>query len=141
MISVLAVGKIKNKGFEAACQEYLKRLTKYARVSLTVLKDKGIDKEGKDVLVKSEGSYLVALSPVGVEMSSMELSHFLQYNEEKKITFVIGSEEGLSKAVLSKANMVLSMSRMTFPHELARVMFLEQLYRAFTIIKGEKYHK
>lgn len=141
MITLLAVGKIKNKAYETACQEYLKRLQRYDKVQLVVLKDKGKEKEGKDILEKSEGSYLVALSPAGVEMSSIELSQFLQYNADRKIVFVIGSEEGLSTKVMEKAQLVLSMSRMTFPHELARVMFLEQLYRGFTILKGEKYHK
>ena len=141
MISLLAVGKMKNKAYAEACQEYLKRLQRYDKVNILILKDKGKEKEGKDILEKSEGAYLVALSPVGVEMSSIELSQFLQYNADRKIVFVIGSEEGLSTKVLEKAQLVLSMSRMTFPHELARVMFLEQLYRGFTILKGEKYHK
>lgn len=141
MITLLAVGKIKNKAYETACQEYLKRLQRYDKVLLNTLKDKGKEKEGKEILEKSEGSFLVALSPVGVEMSSIELSQFLQYNADRKIVFVIGSEEGLSTKVLEKAQLVLSISRMTFPHELARVMFLEQLYRGYTILKGEKYHK
>ncbi len=141
MITLIVVGKIKNRAYETACQEYLKRLQRYDKVLLNTVKDKGKEKEGKDILEKSEGSFLVALSPMGVEMSSIELSQFLQYNADRKIVFAIGSEEGLSTKVMEKAQLVLSMSRMIFPHELARVMFLEQLYRGFTILKGEKYHK
>lgn len=141
MITVIAVGKIKNKCYEDACQEYLKRLSRYDKVRLLVIKDKGVEKEGKEIIEKSEGTFLVALSPVGVEFSSLELSQFLKNCPHKNLTFVIGSEEGLSMSVLKKANMLLSLSRMTFPHELARVLLFEQMYRGYTIIKGEKYHK
>ncbi len=141
MIRIVAVGKIKNKAYEEACQEYLKRLSKYARVEMVVVKDKGVESEGETILNRCEGSFLIALSPEGVEMSSFEFSRFLQRSQEKKVTFAIGSEHSLSQEVLTKANLVFSLSRMTLPHELCRVVFLEQLYRAFTILKGMKYHK
>lgn len=141
MLALIAVGKLRNMAYEESCQEYLKRLSRYTRIAVVEIKDSIIEKEGKQMLEKSDGSYLVALSPMGKELSSVEFSQFLRNLQEKKIMFVIGSEEGLSQDVLQKANFVLSLSRMTLPHELCRVVFLEQLYRAFTIMKGEKYHK
>jgi len=103
-----------------------------------------VEKEGEDILkVAAETPALIALVPSGRTMESPAWAETLQKLSEtyQRVAFVIGGPNGLSEAVLKKSRLQLSLSPMTFPHELARVIFLEQLYRAFTILNHEKYHK
>ena len=157
-VTILAVGRLKDKFYEDAAREYLKRLGAYAKVSVVEVKacdlpedpsaaqiEAALQKEGRQLLDKLPPEALaVAMCIEGREYSSQELADFLSGSAVKgvsHIAFLIGGSYGLSQEVKARAKVRLSMSRMTFPHRLARVMLLEQLYRGFKIGRGEKYHK
>lgn len=148
MIKIICVGKIKEKYFTLAIEEYLKRLTKYTKLEIIELSDYNYDEtktvleEGKNILSKiSDKDYVVTLEIDGKKLSSVELSKFIDKNISKDITFVIGGSNGLSKDVLNRSNYALSFSDLTFPHQLFRIILLEQIYRSFKIINNESYHK
>lgn len=132
-------------------KEYLKRINRYASIELAEIKGvkgedrEAIKREGERILSRvQENSYLVALTERGRGFDSAEFSRWLEEMAVKGtsyITFIVGGAAGLDDSVLGKADMTLSLSPMTLPHQLARLVFIEQLYRAFTIIKGESYHK
>lgn len=138
-VTVICQGRLKEKYFAKACEEYIKRLNSYCQLDMIELLENG------DVLGKiPKGSYVTALCIEGRKLSSPELAEFLQARAmggDSRLCFLIGGSEGLSEAVKAAADFRLSMSDMTFPHHLARVMLLEQLYRAFSISAGAKYHK
>lgn len=155
---VLCVGKIKEKFYTNAIAEYLKRLGSYIDIKIIevedekdprILSEKGIEqtciKEGQRLLQKiQENDYVITLSINGKSYDSIEFSSMLkqmQSTQYKRIIFVIGGSNGLSKQVLSRANASLSFSKFTFPHQLMRVILLEQIYRAHKIIANEPYHK
>ena len=157
-ISVLAVGKIKEKYFTAAIAEYSKRLGRYCKLEVIEVQDEKTpdkapeaintqirEKEGERLLSNiREDSYVIALAIQGKELSSEQLADKisgLALNGKSHIVFVIGGSLGLSDAVLKRADYQLSFSPMTFPHQLMRVILLEQIYRAFKINAGEPYHK
>ncbi len=157
-IIILAVGKIKEKFFTDAIAEYSKRLSKYCSLELIEVADEKTpdgasraleeqirEKEGVRLLSKiKETSYVISLEIEGKMPDSRELSQMLQekmVQGESHLTFVIGGSLGLSKAVKRRADIALSFSRLTFPHQLMRVILLEQIYRSFRIMKGEPYHK
>lgn len=143
-IRIIAIGKIKERFTQEWTQELLKRIPKYCQIEVLEQKELGnIEDEAERILnqVKPE-DYLIALDIKGTSTSSEELASLMkQQLMQKNITFVIGSDKGISQKVLQKANYRLSLSRMTFTHQIARLLLIEQIYRAFTIIKGEKYHK
>lgn len=148
MIKIICVGKIKEKYFTLAIEEYLKRLTKYTQQEIIELPDYNYDEtktvleEGKNILSKiTNKDYVVTLEINGKKLSSVELSEFIDKNISKDITFVIGGSNGLSKDVLNRSNYALSFSDLTFPHQLFRIILLEQIYRSFKIINNESYHK
>lgn len=153
-ISVISVGKLKEKYLKAAINKYTKRLTRYCKLDLIEVQDESIpenasfkeeiqikDKEGELILKQiKESIYLVALDLKGKMLSSKELAKFisdLDVNENGNIAFVIGGSLGLSEKVLNRANYKLCFSKMTFPHQLMRVILLEQIYRGFRIISGD----
>lgn len=157
-ITVLCVGKLKESYWREACAEYQKRLGNYCRVQVVEVAEERIsdnpsasqiavtiEAEGKRILSHiTADSMVVALCIEGKEMDSLHLSQVMQnaaVGGTSKIVFVIGGSWGLSDAVKKRADVRLSMSPMTFPHQLARVMVLEQIYRAFQIASGGKYHK
>ena len=157
-IRILCVGKFKEKYWEMAEAEYLKRLTPYAKVETLCLPEvrlsndpkeaeilAGIEKEGESILAKiPPKSHCVALCIKGKSLKSEELAAHMEnvtLSGVSDITFVIGGSNGLSAAVEKRADFKLSFSPMTFPHQLARVMLLEQIYRSFQIRSGGKYHK
>ncbi|MDT8317737.1 MAG: 23S rRNA (pseudouridine(1915)-N(3))-methyltransferase RlmH [bacterium] len=131
--------------------EYLKRLQNDAKIVVDEIKGEqgegpdALKKEGKKLLSRvSKGSFLVALSEKGKSFDSMAFSRWLEemgIKGRSDITFVIGSSAGLDSSLVEEAHMLLSLSPMTFPHQMARVMLVEQIYRAFTLIKGGPYHK
>ena len=131
--------------------EYLKRLQNDAKIFVDEIKGEqgegaeALKKEGKKLLSRvSKGSFLVALSEKGKGYDSPAFSMWLGemgLKGRSDITFVIGSAAGLDSSLVEKADMLLSLSPMTFPHQMARVMLVEQIYRAFTLIKGGPYHK
>jgi len=141
-IQVICLGKLKEKFYISASDEYLKRLTPYAKMQIVELPETATD---TDIMAKvAGGSYLVPMCIEGDMLSSEALADKIKSVANRgisKITFFIGGSEGLPQGVKDKADLKLSMSRMTFPHHFARVMVLEQIYRAFKINEGGKYHK
>ena len=157
-ISIVAVGKLKEKYLKLAIDEYAKRLGRYCKLDIIELpdektpdnaspKDEEIikEKEGKLILSKiKDNAYVVAMDLKGKELSSEEFSKFISncgVMGNSNIVFVIGGSLGLSEEVRKRANYKLCFSKMTFPHQLFRVMLLEQVYRGFRIINNEPYHK
>ena len=138
-VSVICQGRLKEPYYIAACAEYLKRLGAYCKAEVTELPEDG------DVAARiPKGAYVIALCIEGEKLSSPALAKKLEKlasGGESRLCFLIGGSDGLPEAVKAAADYRLSMSDMTFPHHLARVMLLEQLYRAFTITAGAKYHK
>ncbi len=153
-ISLFVFGKIKSKFWQAACSEYGKRIAHYGTLEIKEFKDSRFDEKDCDKAIAEESSRLLTVVPVnaffialdsrGKQHSSRQLAAFISEKQTygpAEIVFAIGGPFGFSGAVLQRADLVLSLSEMTFPHELARVILLEQIYRAFTILRGEKYHK
>jgi 23S rRNA (pseudouridine1915-N3)-methyltransferase len=151
-IRLIAVGKLKEPYWRAACDEYLKRLGRYATVEVTEIADRdlaaglerAVELEGADVLrAVLPGTRVVALDVVGTERSSEDLAAWLErlmVDGDSDVTFVLGGSAGLADGVLQRADERVSLSRMTLPHQLCRVVLLEQVYRAFRIMRGEPYH-
>lgn len=157
-ITLAAVGKIKEKFYADAIAEYSKRLSRYCKLEILQVADEKTpdnasetverqikEKEGERLLASiKEGAYVVALAIEGEMLDSVRLSekiNTLGVGGTSQIVFVIGGSLGLSDAVLKRADYRLSFSRMTFPHQLMRVILLEQIYRSYRIIYGEPYHK
>lgn len=151
-ITVVAVGKLKEAHWRTAQAEYLKRLSRYTTLRLAEVPDvfirgthePAVKREGETLLKAAAGAkYRVALDPGGKSLDSEELARYVRKQIELygHIAFLIGGPLGLSEETLAACQSLLSLSAMTLPHELARVVLLEQLYRAFTILSGEKYHK
>lgn len=157
-ITLLTVGKIKERYLEDAIREYEKRLSRYCRLSIAAVADEKTpdgagealerqikEKEGQRLLSKiKDGDFVIALAIEGKMLSSEELAakiDRLGVDGISHIVFVIGGSLGLSDAVLRRADFSLSFSKMTFPHQLMRVVLLEQIYRSFRINAGEPYHK
>ena len=156
-INVICVGKLKEKFFKDAVDEYSKRLSKYCKLEITELADEKIpnnpsekqaqeikEKECKNIIshIKKD-SYIISLDLTGKQLSSEELSSSLDNLSlsTSHITFIIGGSLGLTKEILNYSNTILSFSKMTFPHQLFRVLLLEQIYRAYKINNNESYHK
>ncbi|WP_333646011.1 23S rRNA (pseudouridine(1915)-N(3))-methyltransferase RlmH [Lacrimispora sp.] len=157
-ITLAAVGKIKEKFYADAIAEYSKRLSRYCKLEILQVADEKTpdnasetverqikEKEGERLLASiKDGAYVVALAIEGEMLDSVKLSekiNALGVGGTSQIVFVIGGSLGLSDAVLKRADYKLSFSRMTFPHQLMRVILLEQIYRSYRIIYGEPYHK
>ncbi len=157
-ITILTVGKIKEKFYREAIEEYAKRLSRYSRVEIVEVADEKTpdraseaeeklikEKEGERLLrYVKDTDYVCALAIEGRQLDSVELSGKLEalgVGGVSSIVFVIGGSLGLSEQVLRRADYKLSFSKMTFPHQLMRVILLEQIYRSFRIMHGEPYHK
>ena len=150
---LIVVGKTTNKHFIAAINDYLERIGHYMPFSVTVLPElrnaKSLsqqqqkDKEGEAILrLLQPSDTVVLLDERGKEPRSIELADWLQHQQQtaRRLVFIIGGPYGFSQQVYSRADSMLSLSRMTFSHQMVRLIFVEQLYRACTIIKGEPYH-
>jgi 23S rRNA (pseudouridine1915-N3)-methyltransferase len=135
---VVAVGRIRDAALRAACDEYLKRLTRYARVETVEVKD-----DARLEQAFSADQRIVALTRAGEPWSSDDLARRTAAwdQEGRAVDLVVGGADGLPASVLERADARWSLSALTLPHELARLVVLEQLYRAFTIRKGEPYHR
>lgn len=156
-VTVIAMGKLKEKYLSDAVKEYLKRLSRYSDFTILELEPvklsekpsqaeitTALAKEGEMILKKiPQGSFVCPLCVEGKPLSSVELAEKMKELSGRgtNITFIIGSSYGLSENVKKTANFRLSISAMTFPHQLFRVMLLEQIYRAFKINEGSTYHK
>ena len=157
-INIISIGSIKEKYFVDAIKEYSKRLRIYINLNINELQEyklpnnpsnsqilEGLEKEGKNIISQiNTKSYIISLCIEGKQKSSEEFSKNigdLMLEGYSDITFIIGGSYGLSDEVKSRSNMKLSFSKMTYPHQLMSVILLEQIYRAFKIIKNEPYHK
>ena len=158
IIDIIAVGKVKEKYVNEGIKEYTKRLSRYTSLNIIEVDDEKapekLSNRDKDIIKKKEGerilnkitqdSYVIALSIDGKGLSSEEFAdkiNNLMVEGSSHITFIIGGSLGLSDEVLKRAQMKLSFSKMTFPHQLMRMILLEQVYRRFRIIRNEPYHK
>lgn len=157
-ITIVCVGKIKEKFYRDALAEYTKRLSRYCSLTITEVADEKTkeqasetecaiikDREGERILksIRDDG-YVIALAIDGKNLDSVELSEKIDglgLSGKSNVYFVIGGSLGLSDAVMKRADYKLSFSRMTFPHQLMRVILLEQIYRSYRIINHEPYHK
>ena len=153
-VNVVCIGKIKEAFYRDAIEEYAKRLSRFCRFSVIELAEKQLTgKNDADISIvkKDEGKrivqavkgYVIALDMRGEQLTSEQLSAKLSKltDTTSTVTFVIGGSYGLSDCVLKKADYKLSFGKMTFPHQLMRVIAAEQIYRAFTIAEGSGYHK
>ena len=151
MIKIICVGKIKEKYLKDAIAEYSKRISKYTKLEIIEVSDRDklpikdiLDKEGIDILKHiNDKDYVVTLEITGNNLSSIELAKKIDtiFNKYSNIVFVIGGSYGLSDSIKNRSNYPLSFSKLTFPHQLFRVMLLEQIYRAYKINNNETYHK
>lgn len=138
-VKLIAVGKIKKGWIRDGIAVYQKRLPE---IEVTEIKDSTPEKEGAQILSLMKGrDRLIALTETGNTYSSTQFADWLSHAESNSLVFVIGSAEGLSQAIQQAAAQQLSLSPMTFPHEIARLLLMEQLYRAKTIMQGSSYHK
>lgn len=157
-IRIITVGKLKEKYWQAAIAEYIKRLGPYCKIEiLEVAEERSSDnpgqaeiaqiiaKEGERILkLLAPGYYVIPLAINGTQYSSPELANNiakLALQGKSQIAFIIGGSYGLANQVLGRGDLLLSFSALTFPHQLMRVILLEQLYRVFSILNGGKYHK
>ena len=150
MITIISVGKLKEKYLNDGINEYLKRLSKYMKVELIEVEDVSFDKEKT---LKEEArniqkrlnlkSYIITLEIDGKELTSLELSDLINKTSinNSDITFIIGGSYGLDDSIKQLSNYKLSFSKQTFPHQLFRLILLEQIYRSYKIINNETYHK
>ena len=157
-ITIIAVGKIKEKYIKQGIKEFKKRLSNYTKLNIIEIPDEKApenlsekemeivkDTEGENILKKLDNySYVIALDKDGDQLSSIDFANKIKkltVQGNSSFTFIIGGSLGLSDEVLKKSNLKLSFSKMTFPHQLFRLILLEQVYRTFRINRGEPYHK
>ncbi|MDY0237024.1 MAG: 23S rRNA (pseudouridine(1915)-N(3))-methyltransferase RlmH [Gudongella sp.] len=156
-IRIVAVGKIKEKYLVDGINEYLKRISRYSKIEVIEVPDEKApdnlsprdeeiikEKEGEKILSKIGNEFVIVLAIEGKKLNSVELAELIEKTfsyESNEITFVIGGSLGLDKRVYDRSNLKLSFSDMTFPHQLMRMILLEQIYRAFRINNNEPYHK
>ncbi len=142
-INIVCVGKIKEEYLRSAIAEYLKRLSRFAKVEIKELPEGKSLKEEAEPLLKAAKGYKIALCVEGERLSSEEFAKKIKTlcDAGKEISLIIGSSCGLDGSVKEKSDFKLSFSSMTFPHQLMRVILLEQVYRAFMINSGSEYHK
>jgi len=157
-ITIITVGKIKEKYLRDAISEYSKRLSKYCKMEIIEVADEKTPENASDTMNETikakeaerilkylkEDAYIITLEIQGKQLTSEELADKIEklgIQGTSHLIFVIGGSLGLGKEVLEKSNYALSFSKMTFPHQLMRVILLEQIYRSYRIIKKEPYHK
>ncbi len=133
MLKLITIGKTKEKYLKEGIEEFIKRIKRYEKIEYLEVNNFNN--------LKLENSYVTVLDVLGKEYSSEGLAEILKKTIGKDIIFLIGDQEGIKEEIKKKANLFLSISRMTFTHEMARLILLEQIYRAITINKGMQYHK
>lgn len=150
MIKIICIGKIKENFFREAISEYTKRISKYSKIDIIELPDFNYDlgktiKEESNNIIKNlnNNDYKILLDIGGECLDSVSLSRKIEniFNEKSNITFIIGGSYGVSDEIRNLVDYRLSFSKLTFPHQLFRVILLEQIYRSFKIMKNEEYHK
>ncbi len=151
-VKLICIGKIKESFLNEAISEYSKRIKPMANLKIIELKEFTTNDTNKNLIEESKlilsninsDDYVVTLERLGKEFTSVEFSEFIDKHysfSNKKLTFVIGSSDGLHESIKERSDYKLSFSKMTFPHQLMRVIFLEQTYRALSILNNMKYHK
>lgn len=152
-LKLVWIGKTRSAPLKEIMRDYTSRLERFARVEIIELRDqtggkdsrRSVEREGEEILARIEGDpNLVALDQRGRMMDSFELSEFIEKHQisgTRQITFILGGPGGLSQSVRERADIVLSLSRMTFTHEMARILLVEQLYRAYTLLHNLPYQK
>ncbi|MBO5453791.1 MAG: 23S rRNA (pseudouridine(1915)-N(3))-methyltransferase RlmH [Clostridia bacterium] len=156
-LKIISVGKIKEKSLSILIDEYIKRLRRYAKIEIVEINDIAvpdnpsqndilsvITKEGKEILkYLSPKAYVISLCIEGKNVSSEEFANIIEriHNQSSEVVCIIGSSHGLSEEIKKLSHFKLSMSEMTFPHNIAKLMLVEQVYRAFKINNNENYHK
>lgn len=155
-INIIAVGKIKEQYLKGAIDEYKKRLSKFCNLIIIEVNEsvakvendsnikKSIEEESKEIISKIKNEYVIALDIEGKEFTTLELQkkfNDIKLNGASEISFIIGGSYGLSDTVKKRADLRLSFSKLTFPHQLFRVILMEQIYRVFKIESNEPYHK
>jgi 23S rRNA (pseudouridine1915-N3)-methyltransferase len=151
MIKIICVGNLKESYLKEAAVDYIKRISKYSKIKIIEVEDKNFDRE-KSLLLEKEhiirniekSDYVIVLDIGGETLNSIELANKinkLHIEGKSTITFIIGGSYGLSEEVKKMSNFRLSFSKFTFPHQLFRILLLEQLYRSFKVINNETYHK
>ena len=151
MIKLITIGSIKEKYLKDAIEEYKKRLSKYTNLEIIELKDEGLVEIEKAKALEAEKiekhlndkDYIITLEIEGKEYNSLEFAEKIRtiQIENSNLVFIIGGSYGLADTIKNKAKLHLSFSKMTFPHQLFRVLLLEQIYRSYKIINNENYHK
>lgn len=145
MLRIICVGKIKKNYIKEAIKDYQTRLTKYTKLEIIELQDDNIKDEATRILKYiDEKSYVITLDIKGNMLTSIELANKikdLNTYGNSNITFIIGGSDGIDESIKKKSDYSISFSKLTFPHQLFRVMLLEQIYRAYKIINNEQYHK
>lgn len=144
MIKLICVGKIKERYLTEGIEDYFRRINKYHKLEIIEVDDSVPDiEEGKIIKYIDNRDYVITLEIDGNNLSSVELAEKIDktFISNSNITFIIGGSYGLSDNIKKRSNYKLSFSRMTFPHGLFRIIFLEQLYRSFKILNNETYHK
>lgn len=151
MIKLITVGTIKEKYLKDAIDEYTKRIKKYTNIELIEVKDEGLVEESKAIILEAEKikkhlsprDYIITMEIEGKQLTSEEFSEKLNQIqiENSNIVFIIGGSYGLSDEIKQMSKLHLSFSKMTFPHQLFRVLLLEQIYRCYKILNNESYHK
>ena len=151
MIKIITVGSIKEKYLKDAIEEYSKRISKYNKLEIIEVKDEGLVEPQKSIILEeekinkyiTERDYIVTLEIEGEQFTSEEFAEKINniMIENSNLVFIIGGSYGLSQKIKDKAKIHLSFSKMTFPHQLFRVLLLEQIYRAYKINNNESYHK
>ncbi len=133
-ITIISLGKLKENYFKAAQEDYLRRIEKFVNIEIV---------ECERIPNLDRFDFVAVLDERGKQMSSLEFAEFIRKLEieGKKVCFVIGGWSGLEKNIMKRADKIISLSKFTFPYQLARMILLEQIYRAFTIIRGIDYHK
>ena len=151
MIRIITVGEIKESYLKEAIEEYKKRIQKFTKLEIIEVKEEGIVEKEKALKLEGERieknikekDYVITLEIEGIESTSIEFSKKIENTliMNSNITLIIGGSYGLDQTIKNRSNYKLSFSKMTFPHQLFRVILLEQIYRAFKIINNESYHK
>ena len=148
-MKIICVGKIKEKFYKDAVCEYLKRISKYCKLEIIEISDEALEvlaplKEGEKILSKiKDNDYVITLEIDGNSLNSLEFAKKIDcnFNSNKNLVFVVGGSDGLSDDVKERSDYKLSFSSFTFPHQLFRIILLEQIYRSFKINHNENYHK
>ena len=148
-MKIICVGKIKEKFFVDAAEEYIKRIGKYTKLEIIEIPDEAnyniaLKKEEEKILSRiKDNDYVVTLEIEGIGLDSLEFARKIDnnFNTNKNLTFVIGSSYGIGDLVKQRSDYKLSFSKFTFPHQLFRIILLEQIYRAYKINNNENYHK